>query len=79
MRQAPCNDSERPLSGSIIFLTNQPFYVTFLIDVIINTLEKYMHYIEFQKELGPFTVFSLADIRQVDSAFDRRRLNEMAG
>jgi predicted transcriptional regulator of viral defense system len=35
-----------------------------------------MHYIEFQKELGPFTVFSLADIRQVDSAFDRRRLNE---
>ena len=35
-----------------------------------------MHYIEFQKVVGPFTVFSLADIRQADPAFHRRRLNE---
>ncbi len=35
-----------------------------------------MNYIEFQKTLGPFTVFSLADIRQADPVFDRRRLNE---
>ncbi|MCU0666026.1 MAG: hypothetical protein MUF05_02915 [Candidatus Omnitrophica bacterium] len=35
-----------------------------------------MTYIEFQKILGPFTVFSLADIRQAVPAFHRRRLNE---
>lgn len=35
-----------------------------------------MNYIEFQKAFKPFTVFSLADIRQVDPAFHRRRLNE---
>lgn len=35
-----------------------------------------MNYIEFQKIVGPFTVFSLADIRQADPAFHRRRLNE---
>lgn len=35
-----------------------------------------MTYIEFQKKIGPFTVFSLADIRQADPAFHRRRLNE---
>ncbi|MCX5667113.1 MAG: hypothetical protein NTY34_02225 [Candidatus Omnitrophica bacterium] len=35
-----------------------------------------MNYIEFQKIVGPFTVFSLADIRQSDPAFHRRRLNE---
>jgi len=35
-----------------------------------------MNYIEFQKILGLFTVFSLVDIRQVDPAFYRRRLNE---
>jgi len=35
-----------------------------------------MTYIEFQKIVGPFTVFSLADIRQADPAFHRRRLNE---
>jgi len=35
-----------------------------------------MNYIEFQKIAGPFTVFSLADIRQADPAFHRRRLNE---
>lgn len=35
-----------------------------------------MQYIKFKKIMGPFTVFSLADIRQADSAFDRRRLNE---
>lgn len=35
-----------------------------------------MTYIEFQKIVGPFTVFSLADIRQADPAFYRRRLNE---
>ena len=35
-----------------------------------------MNYIEFHKILGPFTVFSLTDIRQVDPAFYRRRLNE---
>lgn len=35
-----------------------------------------MTYIEFQKIAGPFTVFSLSDIRQADPAFHRRRLNE---
>lgn len=35
-----------------------------------------MNYIEFQKRLKPFTVFSLSDIRQVDYGFDRRRLSE---
>ncbi len=35
-----------------------------------------MNYLEFQKTVGPFTVFSLADIRQADPAFHRRRLNE---
>jgi predicted transcriptional regulator of viral defense system len=35
-----------------------------------------MNYIEFQKTLKPFTVFSLSDIRQIDPAFCRRRLNE---
>lgn len=35
-----------------------------------------MHYIEFQKSFIPFTVFSLADIRQADPKFHRRRLNE---
>jgi len=35
-----------------------------------------MTYIEFQKIVGPFTVFSLADIRQASPAFHRRRLNE---
>ena len=35
-----------------------------------------MTYIEFQKIAGPFAVFSLADIRQADPAFCRRRFNE---
>jgi predicted transcriptional regulator of viral defense system len=35
-----------------------------------------MNYIEFQRALSVFTVFSLADIRQAEPAFDRRRLNE---
>ena len=35
-----------------------------------------MTYIEFQKIVGPFTVFSLAEIRQADPEFHRRRLNE---
>jgi len=35
-----------------------------------------MNYIEFKKIVGPFTVFSIADIRQADPAFHRRRLNE---
>jgi predicted transcriptional regulator of viral defense system len=35
-----------------------------------------MTYIEFQKLVSPFTVFSLADIRQADPVFHRRRLNE---
>lgn len=35
-----------------------------------------MNYIEFQKELACFTVFSLADIRLADPAFYRRRLSE---
>lgn len=48
----------------------------FLIDVINNTLEKYMNYIEFRKIVGAFTIFSLADIRQADPKFHRRRLNE---
>jgi predicted transcriptional regulator of viral defense system len=35
-----------------------------------------MTYIEFQRIIGLFTVFSLADIRQADPKFHRRRLNE---
>lgn len=35
-----------------------------------------MTYLEFRRLLGPFTVFSIADIRQADPAFHRRRLNE---
>ncbi len=35
-----------------------------------------MNYIEFRKLMGSFTVFSLADIRQAEPAFHRRRLNE---
>lgn len=35
-----------------------------------------MTYIEFQKIFGIFTVFSLADIRQADPEFYRRRLSE---
>jgi predicted transcriptional regulator of viral defense system len=35
-----------------------------------------MKYIEFGKSMGGFPVFSLADIRQADPAFHRRRLNE---
>jgi len=35
-----------------------------------------MGYIEFKKIMGSFTVFSLAEIRQADPAFHRRRLNE---
>lgn len=35
-----------------------------------------MNYIEFRHIVGPFTVFSIADIRQADPAFHRRRLNE---
>lgn len=35
-----------------------------------------MQYIEFRKIMGGFPVFSLADIRQADPKFHRRRLNE---
>jgi predicted transcriptional regulator of viral defense system len=35
-----------------------------------------MQYIELKKSLQDFTVFSLVDIRRVDSSFHRRRLNE---
>lgn len=35
-----------------------------------------MQYLKFQKAFDNFTVFSLADIRQVESGFYRRRLNE---
>ena len=35
-----------------------------------------MQYIEFQKAFKDFTVFSLADIRQVEPGFHLRRLNE---
>ena len=35
-----------------------------------------MTYNEFRRAVGSFTVFSLADIRQVDPLFHRRRLNE---
>ncbi len=35
-----------------------------------------MQYIQFRKIMGGFTVFSLADIRQADPLFHRRRLNE---
>lgn len=35
-----------------------------------------MSYLEFRKIMGLFTVFSLADIRQADPVFHRRRLNE---
>ncbi len=35
-----------------------------------------MQYIEFQRAFKSFTVFSLADIRQAEPGFYRRRLNE---
>ncbi len=35
-----------------------------------------MQYIRFRKMFGGFTVFSLPEIRQVEPAFDRRRLSE---
>jgi len=35
-----------------------------------------MQYLEFQQALNNFTVFSLADIRQAEPGFHRRRLNE---
>lgn len=35
-----------------------------------------MHYIEFEKKMRAFPVFSLADIRQAEPGFDRRRLSE---
>ena len=35
-----------------------------------------MQYIEFRKLMGGFPVFSIAEIRQAEPAFDRRRLNE---
>jgi predicted transcriptional regulator of viral defense system len=35
-----------------------------------------MRYLELKESLKDFTVFSLADIRQTDSFFHRRRLNE---
>lgn len=35
-----------------------------------------MHYIELKEKLADFTVFSLSDIRKIESAFHRRRLNE---
>lgn len=38
-----------------------------------------MQYIDFQKAFENFTVFSLADIRQVEPGFYRRRLNEWQG
>ncbi len=35
-----------------------------------------MRYIELKDKLKDFTVFSLADIRKIERAFDRRRLSE---
>ena len=35
-----------------------------------------MHYIELKDKLKDFTVFSLADIRKIERAFQRRRLSE---
>jgi predicted transcriptional regulator of viral defense system len=35
-----------------------------------------MQYLEFQNAMKDFTVFSLADIRQAEPGFHRRRLNE---
>ena len=35
-----------------------------------------MQYLKLKESLKDFTVFSLADIRRVDSSFHRRRLNE---
>jgi predicted transcriptional regulator of viral defense system len=35
-----------------------------------------MRFIQFKEQLKDFTVFSLADIRMVESTFHRRRLNE---
>lgn len=57
-------------------LTILPFNDTFLIDVNNNIYKKRMRYLELRKAAEPFTVFSLRDIRQVEPAFDRRRLNE---
>ena len=59
-----------------ITLEKSPFYGIFLISVNNNTLEKRMQYLDFQKALKNFTVFSLTDIRQVEPGFCRRRLNE---
>jgi predicted transcriptional regulator of viral defense system len=38
-----------------------------------------MQYIDFHKALKNFTVFSLADIRQAEPGFHRRRLNDWQG
>ena len=38
-----------------------------------------MNFIQFKATLNDFPVFSTADIRTVDSNFDRRRLNEWQG
>jgi len=38
-----------------------------------------MNFIQFKSTLNDFPVFSTADIRTVDSNFDRRRLNEWQG
>lgn len=35
-----------------------------------------MQYVELKEQLKDFTVFSLADIKQIDNSFHRRRLNE---
>ena len=40
-----------------------------------SILEKQVQYLEFQNALKDFTVFSLADIRQAEPRFHRRRLN----
>lgn len=51
-------------------------YVIFLVSAKNNTLRKYIQYVDFQKALKDFTVFSLADIRLAEPGFYRRRLNE---
>ena len=35
-----------------------------------------MRFMDFKEKLKPFSVFSLSEIRKVDSNFQRRRLNE---
>ena len=64
------------LPRSYQVLTELPRRAIFLISANNSINEKYMRYLEFRRLMGEFAVFSLADIRQADPDFARRRLNE---